>query len=74
MSIIMLEKQDGEQGRTLAMSLAASQRAERDMRRGQREAGNLFRKTQAQQRHRLSNPSILAYTHMHACTLEHEHA
>lgn len=66
MSIIMLEKQDGEQGRTLAMSLAASQRAERDMHRGQREAGNLFRKAQAQQRHRLSK-YFYTCIHTHAC-------
>lgn len=66
MSIIMLEKQDQEQGRTLALSLAASQRAERDVHRGQREAGNLFRKTQALQRHRLSK-SFYTCTHTHAC-------
>jgi hypothetical protein len=47
MSIITLEKQDQEHGRTLVMSLTASWRAEKDMCRGQREDGNLFRKTQA---------------------------
>lgn len=69
MSIIMLEKQDQEQGRTLTMSLAANQGAERAMRRGQREDGNLFRKTGTCRDTGSQNPPILAYTQMHACTL-----